>query len=117
AERQDRVEDQGDMNGDAAGPEIHASPPLEAMPLQPPLHAEEIDQDADQDDDQHGGRHRRPHGRAADLELEAEEGAGEESAENVGGKIRARQRALDRIYQVEGVEIGYEGEDRDHAER
>ena len=46
----------------------------------------------------------RPHMRIAQLQLEAKERAVHERAKNVGREIRARQRALGRIDQVEGIE-------------
>ena len=48
--------------------------------------------------------------------LVAEEGAVEERAENVGGEIRPGQRALDRVDEIEGVEVADEGEDRDQPD-
>src|SRR5208282_2443439 len=94
---------------------IHAS--LERVTPQSALDDEEVEADAGEDDEEHHGRNRRAHGRIAELELIAEEGAVEERAENVGGKIRPGERALDRVDQVEGVEVADKGEDRDQSDR
>src|SRR5436309_14496423 len=89
--------------------------PSQGVTADAPLHEKEVETDADQNSDEHHGRHRSPHRRIAELQLVAEEGAVEERAENVGREIGPGERALDRIDQVEGVEIGDEGQDRDQA--
>src|ERR1700730_7236688 len=93
------------------------SAPSQGVTADAPLHEEKIEADADKNDEEHHGRDRRAHRRIAELQLVAEEGAVEERAENVGREIGPRERALDRIDQIEGVEIGDEGQHRDQADR
>src|SRR6202035_3881982 len=77
----------------------------------------EIKADADENDEEHHGRDRRAHCWIAELQLVAEESAVEERAENVGREVGSRECARDRIDQIEGVEIGNEGQHRDQADR
>src|SRR5882724_2060689 len=93
------------------------SAPSQGVTADAPLHEKEIKADAGENDEEHHGRDRRAHRRIAELQLVAEEGAVEERAENVGREIGPRERALDRIDQIEGVEIGNEGQHRDQADR
>src|SRR5882724_13567604 len=93
------------------------SAPSQGVTADAPLHEEEIEADSGENDEKHHGRNRRTHRRVAELQLVAEEGAVEECAENVGREIGPRERALDRIDQIEGVEIGNEGQHRDQADR
>src|SRR3954464_12628186 len=92
------------------------SAPSQGVTADAPLHEKKIKEEPDQNDEEHHGRDRRAHGRIAELQLVAEEGAVEERAENVGGEIWPGERALDRIDQIEGVEIGDEGQHRDQAD-
>src|SRR5581483_7551673 len=92
-------------------------PPSESVTADAPLHEEEIEAEAEKDDEKHHGRNRGAHGRITELKLIAEEGAVEKRAENVGGEIGPRKRALDRIDQIESVEVGDKGQDRDQADR
>src|SRR3954453_16854248 len=93
------------------------SAPSQGVTADAPLHEKEIKADADKNDEEHHGRDRRAHRRIAELQLVAEEGAGEERAEDVGGEIGPRERALDRIDKIKGVEVGDEGQHRDQADR
>src|SRR5208282_3664745 len=94
---------------------IHAS--LERVTPQSALDDEEVEADAGEDDEEHHGRHRRAHGRIAELELISKEGAVEKSAENVGGEIRPGERSLDRVDEVEGVEVAYKGQHGNESDR
>src|SRR6266568_2467997 len=93
------------------------SAPSQGVTADAPLHEKEIEADADENDEEHHGRNRRAHRRIAELQLVAEESAVEERAENVGREVGPRERALDRIDQIEGIEVGNEGKHRDQADR
>src|SRR3984957_21264431 len=89
---------------------------LERVAPQAALHDKEVKADACEDDEEHDGRHRRPHRRIAELQLVAKESAIEKSAQNVRGEIGPGKRSLDRIDEVEGVEVADEGQNRDEAD-
>src|SRR5947208_13237591 len=91
--------------------------PSQGVTANAPLHEKEVETDADENDEEHHGRNRSPHRWIAELQLVAEEGAVEERAENVGCEVGPRKRALDRIDQIEGIEVGNEGQHRDQADR
>src|SRR5260221_5834810 len=91
--------------------------PSQGVTANAPLHETEIKADADENDEEHHGRDRSAHRRIAELQLVAEEGAVEERAENVGREVGSRERPLDRIDQIEGIEVGDEGQHGDQADR
>src|SRR3954468_20012276 len=82
--------------------------PSELVAAEPRLDQEEIDADARKDDEEHHRRERRAHVRVAHLQLVAEEGSVEERAQQIGRKVRAGERALRHVNQIEGVEIADE---------
>src|SRR3954447_16705287 len=77
---------------------------------QPPLDREQVQAHPEQDDQEHHPRDRGAHHWVAQLELEPEEGSEEEGAEEVAAEVRSGEPALDRVDEVERVEVAHEGE-------
>src|SRR6188472_856576 len=74
------------------------------------LDSEQVQAHTEQDDQEHHPRDRCAHHRVAQLELEPEEGSEEEGAEQVAAEVRSGQSALDRVDQVERIEVTDEGQ-------
>src|SRR6188472_677771 len=77
---------------------------------QPSLDREQVQAHPEQDDQEHHPRDRGAHHRVAQLELEPEEGSEEEGAEEVAAEVRSGESALDRVDQVERIEVTDEGQ-------